>query len=126
MAKVTGPFMSLDASGTIYGALTASIWKGRNYIRAYRVPTNPSSADQVTHRALFAAGVLEWQGLDAEPADPQIQDDWEIKSYWNTFGSTCIPTLSGFNCYVKHYIAQAGVVGEMPSAPFIGKKGIHG
>ena len=30
MARVTGPFMSLDASGTIFGTLTASIWKGRS------------------------------------------------------------------------------------------------
>jgi len=35
MARVTGPFLSIDASGTAYDILTASIWKGRNYMRGF-------------------------------------------------------------------------------------------
>jgi len=114
MAKAVGPFMSLDASGTIYGALTASIWKGRNYIRAYRVPTNPSSVAQVAHRLLFSNAVSGWQALNAA-----------AKTLWNDFGTTCIPTLSGFNCYIKAHIALEGEP-TIPEAPYIGKKGIHG
>jgi len=41
MAKVNGPFMSLSASGTFADTLTASIWKGRPYIRQRVIPANP-------------------------------------------------------------------------------------
>ena len=114
MARVVGPFMSLDASGTIYGALTASIWKGRNYIRAYRVPTNPSSTAQVAHRLVFAQAVTGWQALEAGTV-----------TAWNDFGTTCIPTLSGFNAWVKCWIDTSGSP-ALPDAPYIGSKGIHG
>jgi len=50
MAKVNGPFMSLSASGTFGNTLTASIWKGRPYMRQRVTPSNPSSAGQITVR----------------------------------------------------------------------------
>lgn len=50
MAKVNGPFMSLSASGTFGNILTASIWKGRPYMRQRVDPSNPSTADQITAR----------------------------------------------------------------------------
>jgi len=125
MARVMGPFMSLDASGTIFGTLTASIWKGRNYIKGYTVPTNPNTALQQAQRALFGASVAAWQSLIAVPEDPQITSDYMIKSVWNTFGATCQPPISGANAFVKWYIAEAGTITSMPPAPFIGKKGIR-
>lgn len=48
--KVTGPMMSLDASGTFAGLLTASKWKGRNYMRQRVDPSNPSTSGQITVR----------------------------------------------------------------------------
>ena len=39
MAKVTGPLLSLEASGTVGDALTFSRWVGRPYVRRYTVPT---------------------------------------------------------------------------------------
>lgn len=48
--KVTGPMMSLSASGTFGGILTASIWKGRPYMRQRVDPSNPSTAGQITVR----------------------------------------------------------------------------
>lgn len=50
MAKVNGPFMSLSASGTFANILTASIWKGRPYMRQRVDPSNPSTAGQITAR----------------------------------------------------------------------------
>ena len=50
MAKVTGPLMSLDASGTVAKTATFSKWKGRNYVRQRVVPMNPQAAGQVTTR----------------------------------------------------------------------------
>jgi hypothetical protein len=40
MAKVTGPLMSLDASGTVGKTATFSKWKGQNYVRLRVTPKN--------------------------------------------------------------------------------------
>lgn len=53
MAKVSAPFLSLDASGTVAGTLTASKWKGRNYMRLRIVPANPQSPDQQVTRGIL-------------------------------------------------------------------------
>lgn len=50
MAKVNGPFMSMSASGTFGGMITASNWKGRPYMRQRVDPSNPSTAGQITVR----------------------------------------------------------------------------
>ena len=124
MARVMGPFMSVDASGTIFNTLTASIWKGRNVIRGYALPANPNTDLQKTQRLAMAAAVAGWQGLDAVPAVPQVGGNELFKSYWNAFAATCQPPISGFNAYVKAYIAEAGAP-DIPLAPYVGKKGIR-
>lgn len=53
MAKVNGPFMSLDASGTLADTLTASKWKGRNYMRQRVIPANPKTAGQLAVRSIL-------------------------------------------------------------------------
>jgi hypothetical protein len=53
MAKVTGPFMSLDASGTLADTLTASKWKGRNYMRQRIIPANPRTTAQLDVRSIL-------------------------------------------------------------------------
>lgn len=53
MAKVSAPFLSLDASGTVASTLTASKWKGRNYMRLRVIPSNPETADQKTVRSVL-------------------------------------------------------------------------
>ena len=55
MAKVTGPLLSLEASGTVGDALTFSRWVGRPYVRRYTVPSNPQTLNQETHRNRFSA-----------------------------------------------------------------------
>lgn len=52
-AKVTGPFMSLDASGTLANTLTASKWKGRPYMRQRVVPANPETTGQKGVRSIL-------------------------------------------------------------------------
>lgn len=114
MAKVTGPFMSIDASGTFGGLLTASIWKGRNYIRQHVKPTTSQQAQNVAARAAFAAAVLSWQGEYTA-----TQDAWKLAA------GDVYPPISGFNYYVSQYILQAGV----PTIPDIAprkSKQLHG
>lgn len=56
MARVTGPFLSLGARGTLAGALTASNWKGINTMRIKGNPSNPKTTNQMKARAFFAMG----------------------------------------------------------------------
>lgn len=114
MAKVTGPFMSVDASGTFGGLLTASIWKGRNYIRQHVKPTTSQAAQSVAAREAFAAAVSSWQGQYSE-----------IKDSWNEAARDVYPPISGFNYYVSQYILQGGVP-EIPETAPRKSKTLHG
>jgi len=51
MAKVTGPLMSMTASGTVGKTATFSIWKGNPYVRSRIIPKNPKSDLQKAARA---------------------------------------------------------------------------
>jgi len=65
MARVTGPLMSFDASGTIASAAVFSKWRGRNYVRRHAVPNNPRTAAQLAARAIVKFLGSEWAGLSA-------------------------------------------------------------
>lgn len=56
MAKVTGPFLSLGARGTLGNALTASNWKGINTMRIKSTPSNPKTDAQMSARSYLAVG----------------------------------------------------------------------
>lgn len=125
MAKVSGPFMSVDASGTIYKTLTASIWKGRNYIRGYFIPTNPNTPAQQAQRTLMANAVAAWQALAAvTPASGALGDEF-YKDKWNVAARDVYPPISGFNYYTMQYCLQ----GAAPTIPAVAPKStktIHG
>ena len=117
--------MSIDASGTIYNTLTASIWKGRNYIRGWFRPTNPKTPAQFVVRSLLAAGVAAWHLLtQTAPAygaesDPLYKDNWDIAA------RDVYPPISGFNYYIMQYCLHNGV----PTIPAVApkkSKSIHG
>lgn len=63
MAKVTGPLMSMTASGTVGKTLTFGTWKGRAYVRNHVIPNNPKSALQVGVRAMFGFLAAAWNAL---------------------------------------------------------------
>ncbi len=46
MAKVTGPLMSMSASGKLGDAIVFFGWKGTNVVRQWLKPSNPQSTDQ--------------------------------------------------------------------------------
>lgn len=94
MAKVTGPLMSLEASGTIGDALTFSRWVGRPYVRRYSVPGNPQTMMQETHRNRFSAmgTIATWatrnnQIFDTNTDDVQklIKSKTPSDQRWNGF-----------------------------------------
>jgi len=53
MAKVTGPLMSMSASGKLGNAIVFSIWKGAAYVRQFVIPANPQSSDQGDQRIIM-------------------------------------------------------------------------
>ena len=50
MAKVTGPLMSMSASGKVADAIVFSTWKGVAYVRQWLKPANPQSTGQGDQR----------------------------------------------------------------------------
>lgn len=61
MAKITGPLLSLGASGTIAKTITYSKWRGVDYVRQRVVPENPNTAAQALTRNAFSWLVEAWK-----------------------------------------------------------------
>lgn len=93
MAKVTAPFLSLDASGTIASTITASKWKGINYVRLRVIPQNPQSDPQTAIRTVLTNGVMRWRDAAYVPVGS--------KSKWETYAAGT--GMSGFNRFMRYY-----------------------
>lgn len=63
MAVVSGPLMSLGASGQVGGAIVFSSWKGRPVVRQLVTPANPKSAKQVSNRSMMRFLSQQWSQL---------------------------------------------------------------
>lgn len=88
MARVSGPLMSVGASGTFAKTLTYATWKGRAYVRQRVIPANPKTALQTGIRAMFAYVAALWQSLGA-PA----------KATWDAEATA--KGISPFNAYAS-------------------------
>lgn len=88
MARVTGPLMSFDASGTIAGSIVFAKWRGRNYVRRHAVPANPRSQAQLCARAIMGFLANDWKNLTDE-----------IKATWAA-GADALK-ISPFNYFAK-------------------------
>ncbi len=62
MAKVKGPLMSMEASGTFGGSLTFGNWKGVAYCRQHVIPHNPNSEGQaiLRNRVRITGSIQKW------------------------------------------------------------------
>lgn len=94
MVRVTGPFLSLDARGTLADTMTGSYWRGVNYIRVRVVPHNPNSVSQQAIRAVLTTGVSNWR------FGAIVQNS---KNWWNTYARGL--SESGFNRFMRLYVA---------------------
>jgi hypothetical protein len=70
MALVSGPLLSMRASGQIGKSVVFSKWKGRQTARAYVIPSNPQSAAQTEVRTTFqwVHDLYKSLGADAQAA----------------------------------------------------------
>lgn len=98
MAKLTGPFFSLKASGQLGKTLVAFPWKGLNCLRTYVIPANPRTAAQTTQRGHFGDSVDEWHG-SAFSADDV--------SAWNRLAGIAADIMSGFNRMIREFLTEA-------------------
>lgn len=85
--------------GTIGKQLTASTWKGRNYLKKYFEPAQPRTTRQVTQRGYFTAGVAVWQSFTATQKTAYAWMERYLKK-----------NISSFNMMLSSYvdIAVAG------------------
>lgn len=93
MVKVYGPMHSMDASGTIGKVATFSKWKGRNYVRARVVPSNPKSGGQLGVRAMMKFLSQYWASFSAEE-----KADWETRA--------AVTNISPFNAFVAYNMSR--------------------
>jgi hypothetical protein len=63
MATTKAPLFGLDASGSLGGAIVFSKWRGRTYVRAHAVPSNPSSGLQVGMRSSMKFMTQSWAAM---------------------------------------------------------------
>lgn len=86
MATVQGPLFSMGASGQVGGAIVFSRWKGRPVVRELVVPSNPSTASQVSVRALMRFLSQNYANLTVGEKDSWLSlADAEAMSRINAF-----------------------------------------
>lgn len=103
MARVVGPLMSLDASGSIAGAMTFSRWKGRNYVRQRVIPTYSNTALQAKIRQLIKDASLAWKS-NATVGGVVINAAYKLA--YETAASS--QAISGFNLFIRECVQKNG------------------
>lgn len=106
MARVTGPLMSMEASGTIGKTLTFANWVGRQYVRRWTRPSNPQTADQMDQRNAFSV-----IGVGVSQANKCLQVNSSTgKTDEQAFrGKT--PSGMRWNGYVQKVLTGSGAAG---------------
>lgn len=72
MPDLTGPLLSLDASGTLAKTITYSHWRGIKYARQRVIPSNPNTTPQQDIRTVFANLARLWKY-----GDPTLWDSFQ-------------------------------------------------
>jgi hypothetical protein len=93
MAKVTGPLLSLDASGSVASVITFSRWKGINYVRQRVIPTYSNTFKQVAIREVIKQATQAWAGLGIT-----------LQTAYNEAASGM--GMSGFNLFVRDAVGK--------------------
>lgn len=93
MAKITAPFLSFGASGSIAKTIVASKWKGRPYMRQHVIPANPQSVAQTLTRDTFASANDIWKNMGPLGIAP-----------WNRFATGQV--LTGRNKMMGSFVSE--------------------
>lgn len=109
MAKVTAPFLSLSARGSVANTLTAQNWKGLNTMRQKPQPSNPRTTAQQSQRTKIAAAIQAWRTGEI---------DLTIKEAWDRLASVSGKPITGFNLYVRYAVQELRIA----AVPIYGKE----
>jgi len=133
MARVSGPMMSIDASGKFANTMVFSIWKGRNYVRKHFIPANNPTTAQLGFRATFGDAILAWKTIPATDGSINSNTLQTSKEGWVEAARDCSPSISGANYFVSQWCLQAQESGfvedDGPTIPAIAPQhsdSIHG
>lgn len=97
MAKVTGPLLSLDASGSVASTITFSRWKGVNYVRQRVIPTYSNTAKQADIRELITEASQAWMS-ESSPIDSAYKAAYNAAAQGQAY--------SGFNLYMRDCVGK--------------------
>ncbi len=105
MAKVTGPLLSLDASGSIASTMTFSRWKGINYVRQRVIPTYSRTTEQGKIRDIVKDASEAWKAgatVGGTAIDSTYKTDYATAASGFAY--------SGFNLFIKECVQKNGGV----------------
>ena len=106
MARVTGPLMSMEASGTIGKTLTFANWVGRQYVRRWTRPANPQTQDQMDQRNAFSV-----IGVGVSQANKCLQaNSTTTKTDEQAFRDKT-PSGMRWNGYIQKVLTGSGAAG---------------
>ena len=123
MAKVTGPLLSLGASGQIGKSIVFGDWRGVKYARQHVVPANPKSVAQTLTRNTFQFGDDQFKRMLAD-----AQSVWNAAATGkpftarNKFIASFVSRLRG-DADMTDYLSSPGVNGGLPQLSFTAVSG---
>ena len=106
MARVTGPLMSMEASGTIGKTLTFANWVGRQYVRRWTRPSNPQTADQMEQRNAFSV-----IGVGVSQANKCLQVNSSTTATDEQAFRDKTPSGMRWNGYIQKVLTGSGAAG---------------
>lgn len=106
MARVTGPLMSMEASGTIGKTLTFANWVGRQYVRRWTRPANPQTQDQMNQRNAFSI-----IGVGISQANKCLQVNGSTTKTDEVAFRDKTPSGMRWNGYIQKVLAGSGAAG---------------
>ena len=101
MAKVTGPLMSMSASGKLAKAIVFFGWKGVNVVRQWLIPANPQSEGQGDRRIMIGGTGRAVGMIDAGAVFAQQLIDLELIPSGQTKQSFLVKYI------LDHYITDS-------------------
>lgn len=93
MAKLKGPILSLDATGSIGKAFAVSHWKGQPKAIKHFKPRNPRTTTQQDNRDIYSYAVMAWQSMDAADKEDYNQSAKNLNLH-----------MSGYNYFCSEYM----------------------
>ena len=106
MARVTGPLMSMEASGTIGKTLTFANWVGRQYVRRWTRPSNPQTLEQMRQRNAFSV-----IGVGVSQANNCLQDNSSTSKTDEQAFREKTPSGMRWNGYIQKVLTGTNAAG---------------